>query len=870
MRKTIRLCRSAVVSGLVATTAFAAQPGPRHVPSPDWRDQVIYFVLLDRFQDGRPSNNDQGAGEYDPADPRRYSGGDLAGLQARLDYVQDLGASTVWITPPVANQWWDGAVGYGGYHGYWAEHFASVDAHYGSLADYRSLAQALHGRGMYLVQDIVVNHTGNFFSIIDGPGELASRYRATADSRPVARPGQAPLDRNDARDRSQREQGIYHWTPVITDYADPRQERDYQLADLDDLNTENPQVRRLLRESYGHWIREVGVDAFRVDTAFYVPPDYFEDFLHADDPAAPGVMTVARETGREDFLLFGEGFGLDRPFEEVQARKIAGYETRPGGPPRLPAMINFPLYGSLGDVFARGRPSAEFGHRIESTMRVFADPHRMPTFVDNHDVDRFLAGGDEAGLRQALLAIMTLPGIPTIYYGTEQGFTQRRAAMFAAGHGSGGRDHFDRDAPLYRYLRAVISLRRGSRVFSRGTPTVLATNRAGPGALAYRMDHAGEAVLVAFNSAGHDTLLSIDGGLDHGTRTVLEPLFGIDGLPARVVSDADGRLALRLPPRAGQVWRIARGPAAATSSQAISLRADATPDDSGRLPLHGRANGIAAFKLVLDGDLSRAVDVVPAADGRWRAALPIAGLVDPVVEHEVLAWSEADAVRSEAHRFTAAPRWRRLAEVRDPVGDDRGPAGLYGYPADAGWTGPRPLDIRGVQVDAAGGSLRVSVEMSALSHAWNPANGFDHVAFTLFVALPGRDGGSALMPQQNATLPDGLRWHYRLRAHGWSNALFSAEGADADHEGRIVAPAAGVAADPSNRTVTFTIPAAAIGHPDSLDGARLYLNTWDYDGRYRELSAQGGAMAFSGGDGRHDPLWMDQTEVIELREPDPR
>ena len=106
-------------------------------------------------------------------------------------------------------------------------------------------------------------------------------------------------------------------------------------------------------------------------------------------------------------------------------------------------MINFPLYGTLGDVFARGRPTAELAYRIRSMMPVHADPHLMPTFVDNHDVDRFLAGGSEAGLSQALLAIMTLPGIPTIYYGTEQGFTGQRGAMFAGGFGSGGRDHFD-------------------------------------------------------------------------------------------------------------------------------------------------------------------------------------------------------------------------------------------------------------------------------------------------------------------------------------------------------------------------------------------------------------------------------------------
>ncbi|MFM8736541.1 MAG: alpha-amylase family glycosyl hydrolase, partial [Betaproteobacteria bacterium] len=86
-----------------AAPAAPASSLKLHVPSPDWRDQVIYFVVTDRFADGNPRNNDQGAGEFDPRQPSRYSGGDLVGLRQRLDYIQGLGATTLWITPPVAN-----------------------------------------------------------------------------------------------------------------------------------------------------------------------------------------------------------------------------------------------------------------------------------------------------------------------------------------------------------------------------------------------------------------------------------------------------------------------------------------------------------------------------------------------------------------------------------------------------------------------------------------------------------------------------------------------------------------------------------------------------------------------------------------------
>ena len=177
-------------------------------------------------------------------------------------------------------------------------------------------------------------------------------------------------------------------------------------------------MRQALRDSNGFRVRDVGVDAFRVDTVFYVPPSLFQDFLRADDPAAPGIEQVARATGRHGFYTFGEGFDIDPPFATTGARRIETYVRADGqrnGRLLMPGMLNFSLYGSLGDVLARGAPTAVLGHRIQALMRLQSDPHRMVNFVDNHDVDRFLAGGSEAGLRQALLAIMTLPGVPVLY-----------------------------------------------------------------------------------------------------------------------------------------------------------------------------------------------------------------------------------------------------------------------------------------------------------------------------------------------------------------------------------------------------------------------------------------------------------------------
>lgn len=839
----------------LAASAVAAQDGPLQVPSPDWRDQVVYFLMIDRFDDGDAGNNDQGAGEYDPADGRKYSGGDLAGVARRLDYLRDLGATAVWITPPVANQWWNPGGSYGGYHGYWASDFSAVDAHYGTLDDYRALSRALHGRGMYLVQDVVVNHVADWIRCDDGvdpadAASIAAHCMVRTDAQGRSAPVQAPFDRNDPDDPADRAAGLYHFTPSISDFEDRRQELEFALAGLDDLDTENPEVRRALRDAYGMWIREVGVDAFRVDTAFHVPADFFPDFLQAPDAGAPGVARVAADTGRADFLSFGEGFGADRAFDDRQARKLDAYMRVDGG---LPSMINFPLYGTLGDVFARGRPTAELRHRIDSMMAVHADPWRMPTFVDNHDVDRFLAGGSEAALKQALLAMLSLPGIPVIWQGTEQGFTERRRAMFAGGHQSGGRDHFDPDAPLYRYLRRAIALRRDHPVLSRGTPTVLAANAARAGAIAWRMDHAGEAMLVVFNAADGEVLLDgLAAGLPAGTG--LSPAFAIEGEAPVPRVARDGTLTLRLPARSGYAWTVvdaeaARGAAAPASPMADAPAIDPLPAATltGAIVLRGDAPGGRPLHLVVDGDLSRATPVEVAPDGRWRATLRTDAMVDPAIVHRVVAFDPATGTTSPARTFRVALDWAPAADVADPIGDDTGPSGSYTYPTDPGWRDVHPADIERVRAWTAGGALRFEVTLRAIGSAWNPANGFDHVAVTAFLEIPGQGGGIDAMPQQHATLPDGMRWHRRLRAHGWSNSLFASDGADADSEGTPVAPAPGLAVDAHARTLTFTLPADALGDPATLDGARLHVATWDYDEGFRRLAPEAGANTFGGG-----------------------
>jgi len=496
--------------------------GPVHVPSPDWRDEIVYFVLTDRFAEGDPAISDQGHGEYDPADFRRYSGGDLQGIIDNLDYIQALGATSVWITPPVAVQWWNPRVEYGGYHGYWARHFAAVDEHLGDLATYQRLSRALHGRGMYLIQDIVCNHTGDFFSY-DGPyrhGDPCHNFVLNTESVPTTKPTQAPFHRNDVRDPEQRAEAVYHWTPSIEHPQDPTQRLEYSLYDLDDLNTSNPTVRDALKQSYAYWLREVGVDAYRIDTAYHVETDFWRDFLHADD----GIHAVAAETGRHDFFCFGEIL-LGGDAYDDSAERVAQYYMGPEHAPILDSVISFPWYFAIRRVLAEGKPTEELAYRIRNQMQYYRNPLRVPTFLDNHDVDRFAAIAGESALSQALVMLLTAPGMPIIYYGTEQAFTQRRRAMFPAGWGSGGQDAFDRSAPHFQLIARLAAMRRNHPVFRRGDAEPVGSDANGPGLFALRRRYDGSEALILFNSS--DAPLADRLRLD-APGCNYQPLFALD------------------------------------------------------------------------------------------------------------------------------------------------------------------------------------------------------------------------------------------------------------------------------------------------------------------------------------------------------
>ncbi len=839
-----------------------------HVPSPDWRDQIVYFIMTDRFDDGNPENSDQGKGEYDPSLNSHYSGGDLAGILNNLDYIKGLGMTAVWITPPVANQWYDNAVNYGGYHGYWGEHFMKVDKHMGTLKEYQELSANLHRNGMYLLQDIVPNHTGNFFTYTgaSSASNPTRNYLANEQSVPVSAPTQYPFNLNNPHNKKDLGIGAYHWTGPITDYNNRSQRLKYQLSDLDDINTESPLVRQVLRESYGYWIDKAGVDGFRIDTVKFVDHDFWNDFHYSADPDYPGILNLARSLGKEDFITFGEAWIGSKPYEEQADRDIAAY-LGTDEKPEMVSVLNFTLNQEVRSVFAAGKPTSQLSYRLESLYRNYPDPTRLFTFIDNHDMDRFLNQASYKDMKQALLYLFTAPGVPVIYYGTEQQFTETRQAMFANGFNSGGKDHFLTGNDSYQFIRELSRLRKSSPLFSRGEYVTLKDSNSGAGVLAYLREYGGEQALIILNTASSEILVDrLATGAAPGT--VYKTVFSAEGDIDSLVIGIDGSTSFSLPAKSAMVLipeAETKVVAAAEGQVGISNLEEGTVLRRNR-SLSGTVSGVKALRVVIDGNLSQGFKAEVSPDGTWNALLEAERLGNGSHSLVVFGWNDnGEMVLSKTVPFEIELDFVSLLNVEDPVGDDAGPEGRYLYPLDISFN--RQMDIERVEVLRGGTNLQIVMTMAdEISTVWSPLNGFDHVTYYIYIDNP-QKSGARVMPFQNGEVPAEMDWDYMAMLGGWTLGLYSSENSGPKAYGDPVAPGPVVEVDRGKRQVAVVLEGAALGNPASLSGFKIYLTTWDYDGlesANRPLHEEPDAYIFGGGDGSEDTLIMDDTVVFIL------
>jgi glycosidase len=810
--------------------------------------------------DGDSTNNDQGVGEYKKGDTRFWNGGDFKGITQKLDYIKELGVTGIWITPPVANQWRNPQKTGTGNHGYWASNFVETDKHYGTLEEYRELSRTLHQNEMYLIQDVVVNHLGDFYTYEGeyNPNDVAQNFKV----HDVPQPTQFPFNHNDAHNPKDREMAIYHFAPNFHDHSDTIKKRAWQFADLDDLNTSNPTVRKALRESYNFWIKEVGVDGFRFDTPHMVEHEFWHDFLYSPDKDALGIVSFAKTMGKDHFLNFGETAVLTKPYEEDGTREAANY-IGTKAKPEMNSILNFPLFTAIQHVFKELKPTSQLTYRLETNQRIFENPEHLCNFIDNHDGARFLSQSDRASFQQALLFIMTIPGIPVIYYGTEQELLGMRQSMFKSGAGSPNQDYFNTQNESFQLVQSLIELRKESPVFRRGEMKVLRDVSDGPGAFVYQLKYGDEYALVLFNTSENQQFVD-DLATDLERGTLLKTQYDFSNSNKEYVVNEDGKISVLLSSKSGIILFPNGKKESITSEQKIEITPLDNPKISGDyLIVSGTSESVINIRIAINSDLRYSIKGDLKIDDSWSVKIPIYYLLNG--KHRITAYSlpyeGRGSIISNSIEFDLENPPILAAEYSDKLNDDHGFNRNIQYATHPSFS--EQADIESVKIYTIGTNLRVDLTMKKLTQMWLPPNGFDHVLVNIYIDLPNKKGVQVL-PQQNYKMPKGGDWDYLVSTAGFGNGLFSSEGADENKVGKSVGPTASVTGDLENRTISFLIASKAMGSPKDLKGTKIYINTWDGSpGDLKVMNPEASMWNLGGGD-ENDPKILDDTEVIIL------
>ncbi|HEX2861667.1 MAG TPA: alpha-amylase family glycosyl hydrolase, partial [Lacunisphaera sp.] len=637
-----RPCLAVLFFASLARVAVAAEP-PVTVPrfTHPGAGQTFYFVLTDRFANGDTRNDTGGfpGGTEDHGfDPTRigyFHGGDFAGLTAKLDYLKALGVTAVWVTPPFQNK--PVQTGSAAYHGYWVTDFLKIDPHLGTNDDFRVFIREAHARGLRVCMDIIVNHTAD---VIHYPGyQLEYRETRTHPLRDAA--GSAVAERmlayNGLGDPARPALSVdtsFAYRPLVPD-AEKNVKHPAWLNDvtlyhnrgnsafrdessihgdffgLDDTFTEHPRVVEGMIGLFSSWVRDYGVDAFRIDTARHVNAEFWQAF-------APAIRAAAREAGRPHFVQFGEvaNEALDVPL-------LSEFSTHMP----LDTTLDFGFFVAVRNFVSRGGTAAALTDLIQRDD-LYTDHdsniHTTTTFIGNHDAGRFgyFLQQDNPGAAPALIAdlvkfghglLFLSRGQPVLYYGDEQGMVgrggndmQARESMFPsqapafrdapllATSRTGRDDKFDPQHPFFRFFAHLAGLRNTHVALRTGAMLPRATEHDAVFAFS-RLDRR-ELVeyLAVFNSSRTQTVtVSVPTSQPAGAG--LAGLFASrdGGNGTDVTAETGGRVRVTLPPLQFAVWR-ATAALGAVEPESIAL---VTPSPGAAIRLGRRETDGLVFPL---------------------------------------------------------------------------------------------------------------------------------------------------------------------------------------------------------------------------------------------------------------------------------
>ncbi|GHJ26769.1 1,4-alpha-glucan branching enzyme [Streptomyces hygroscopicus subsp. sporocinereus] len=645
--------RRSVLAAALAALVAATLPGTAravpatHTPPPPPSDarlaaqparpavsrEQFYLLMPDRFAGGDPSNDrggmsgDRSRTGFDPTDKDFYQGGDLKGLTKRLDYVKGLGTTAIWLTPVFRNQTVRvrGGKESASYHGYAVTDFTSVDPHFGTDRDLRSLISKAHAKGMKVYFDVITNHTADTITY----AEKSYGYRAKGaypyldtegrpfdDSRGMAEvdgdsPPYTPENTGDMVPAWLNDTTMYHNRGDSTFAGESALYGDFY--GLDDLWTERPEVVRGMEKIYQKWVDDFDVDGFRVDTAKNVNMEFWTQWATALD-------RYAAKKGRDDFFLFAEAFSADPAV-------TAPYLTQG----RLDGTLDFPLQSAVRDYASRGGPPSDLATVFAQDYRYATDKtnaYSQVTFLGSHDMGRigsFIASdhphaSDAELLRRDRLAheVMFLTrGNPVIYSGDEQGFTGSgadvygRQTMFASRvadyldddeigtertHAS---DAYDVSHPLYRSIAALSTLREKYPALADGAQKELYAKGS---VYAFSRTGADREFVVAVNNASEARTVELP--VESGASATFRAVYGGAGTKRA----SGGRIRVTVPALSSLVLRAERRLGEPAAGPSLSLKA---PD----------AGATGTVTLSADPGETAGARVVFAAQvggGRWR------------------------------------------------------------------------------------------------------------------------------------------------------------------------------------------------------------------------------------------------------------
>jgi glycosidase len=493
---------------------------------------VMYLIMLDRFADGDPSNNDptQSRGIYDRKNKFYYHGGDLQGVINHLPYLKDLGVTAIWLTP-----WYDNYDRPNqielkedkpstGFHGYNPQDFYAVEEHFGTHAKLRELVETAHRSGIKIIQDQVMNHTGPYHPWVDDP-PTPTWFNGTK-SKHLNNVFQTWVLHDPRAIESLKRETMEGWF----------------LDFLPDLNQHDPEVSRYLIQNTLWWIGTTGLDGIRMDTWQYVPNSFWRDWTRA----------VKREF--PNFKVVGEvkdGDPVHTSFFQGGRVRFDGVDSG------LDSLLDFPLFYPVRHAFAEGRPIDEIPKTLAKDY-LYTNSEILVTLLGGHDDGRFMSekGATIEGLKLANAFVLTTRGVPQLYYGDEiameGGDEPTTRGDFPGGFAGDKRNAFSvggrtkDEQELFEFIKRLTTLRRELEPLRTGALINLYVSEQ---QYAYARKTRSGAAVIVMNNDNKTATLEFDVS-QVASSGVLKDQLGV----SRPVQINSGKVRVSLPKRSAAIF----------------------------------------------------------------------------------------------------------------------------------------------------------------------------------------------------------------------------------------------------------------------------------------------------------------------------